>query len=96
MERMPFPGYRELRAGDELDTFIRRGRARFGKTRDLVMIGQRENVDAVKRGATNDIPWRQHPIGIRRMTVKVSLDHVPNSIASSGLAFKAFDVIGRA
>jgi hypothetical protein len=30
------------------------------------------------------------------MAVKVSLDHVPNSVASLALAFKEFDVIGRA
>ena len=75
VQRVFFPGDRKLRAWDELDSFLRGSGAGFRQTVQLVVIGERENVNAVRGGPTHDVRRRQHTIGACRMTMKIVFDH---------------------
>ena len=66
------PLRRELDARHEADPRSRAGGARFGESRDGVVIGERERADAAGSRALDQRGGRQH--AIRIMAVRVEVD----------------------
>ncbi len=76
MHRRAAPGDRDFDAGNEADTRFARGLSRLGKTGNLVMIGEGEQINAMRGSTSNQVGRRQHAVRSVRMTMQVDVFHL--------------------
>jgi len=69
------PADRKLGAGNKAHAGVLRGRARLGQPADLVVVGQRPDIDAAQRRALRDGGGRQQSVGVGRMAVQIVAEH---------------------
>ena len=71
VQRDVTPAYRELGAVDEAHSRFLRGRARFAKAAGLIVIGQRQHVDAARARPSGDFRRLEQTVGIGRVAVQI-------------------------
>ncbi len=67
------PGHGNLRAIGESETQFRRHGGRLGQSADLVVIGQRQEFNAIGMSPKDHVGGCQQAVGDRRMTMQVSV-----------------------
>ena len=72
MDRLPAPGNRDLDAIYKVDPDLSRGHLRLLEAGELIVIGQRQEVDTARRGASDQVRGRKAPI--RNIRVAVQID----------------------
>ena len=75
VDRLVLPAHRQLGAADELDPGRRRRVLGLRQSRDLVVVGQRQDVDAARGGALHEGCGREKPVGTGRMAVEIVTAH---------------------
>ena len=69
------PAHRDFDARDQPQPCRRRHRLGSGNSRHVVVIGQRERVHAIRRGARDDFGGRQHTVGHIGMAMQIDIEH---------------------
>ena len=69
------PGHRNLHPVDQHDAARGRGGVRFLESADVVVVGQREHLDALRGGVLHQFGGSVGSVGNRGMTVQVNLGH---------------------
>jgi hypothetical protein len=67
------PGNRYLDPIDKTQIDLVCGRPRFGQAAEFVVIGQRQQFDAIPLGAPDYLGRRQQAVGYGRMAVQISV-----------------------
>ena len=73
VNRGPFPSHRNLDAVDEANALRLGFCARLGEPRHSVVIGQREYLDAVRRGPRDELFRLEQTVGSGRVTMQVDV-----------------------